>query len=84
MELTQLITLFTIIVTWVLGKVSKKSKFISNNLIPIQNLLIGVLVALTEWVITGNFSTATALSGIFAGGTYDILHNIHKIINKGE
>lgn len=84
MELSQLIMLVTIIVTWLLGIVSKKCKFISNNLIPIQNLIIGLIVAGIEWIITEDFNTAIALSGLVAGGTYDILHNLQKIINKGD
>ncbi len=86
MELAQIITLVTFIVTLILGFVSKKSKFISNNLIPVQNLLIGLVVAVVEWIITKDFNTAIALSGIMAGGAYDIVHNIQKmkIENKEE
>jgi len=86
MELAQIITLVTFIVTLILGFVSKKSKFISSNLIPVQNLLIGLIVAVVEWIITKDFNTAIALSGIMAGGAYDIVHNIQKmkIENKEE
>lgn len=84
MELTNIITMVTIIVTWILGIVSKKSKFINNNLIPIQNILIGVVVAIIEWIITKDFKVAIALSGLFAGGVYDIIHNLDKMIRKGE
>lgn len=84
MELTNIITMVTIIVTWILGIVSKKSKFINNNLIPVQNILIGVVVAIIEWIITKDFKVAIALSGILAGGTYDIIHNLDKMIRKGE
>ena len=84
MELTNIITMVTIIVTWILGIVSKKSKFINNNLIPIQNILIGVVVAIIEWIITKDFKVAIALSGVLAGGTYDIIHNLDKMIRKGE
>ena len=84
MELTNIITMVTIIVTWILGIVSKKSKFINNNLIPVQNILIGVVVAVIEWIITKDFKVAIALSGVLAGGTYDIIHNLDKMIRKGE
>ena len=83
MELSTLISLVTIIVTWVLGILAKKSTFINNKLIPIQNILIGVIVAGIEWIITKDFSTAIALSGIIAGGSYDVFHNLEKIV-KGE
>lgn len=79
MELNQIIMLVTMVVTWVLGIVSKKSKWVNNNLIPLQNLAIGVIVAGVEWVITGDFSTAIALSGVGAGGVYDIFNNLAKL-----
>lgn len=82
MELTQIITIVTIILTWILGIFAKKSKFISNNLIPIQNILIGVIVAIIEWIITKDFKVAIALSGLLAGGVYDVLNNINKMIRK--
>lgn len=79
MTLEYLISLITIVVTLVLGFVSKKSPKIKNNLIPIQNLLIGVIVAIVEWILTKDFNTAIALSGLIAGGTYDIVHNLQKL-----
>lgn len=83
MELNTLISLVTIIVTWILGVMAKKSTFINNKLIPIQNILIGVIVAIIEWIVTRDFSTAIALSGIIAGGSYDVFHNLEKIV-RGE
>ena len=82
MELTQIITVVTVILTWILGIFAKKSKFISNNLIPIQNILIGLTVAIIEWVITKDFKVALALSGLLAGGAYDIFHNLEKMFRK--
>lgn len=84
METAHIITLVTIIVTWLLGIVSKRNNFISNNLIPIQNIIIGVIVALIEWIITKDFSTAIAISGLIAGGSYDVIHNLEKIIKGGK
>ena len=83
MELSTLISLVTIIVTWVLGILAKKSTFINNKLIPMQNILIGVIVAGIEWIVTKDFSTAIALSGMIAGGSYDVFHNLEKIV-RGE
>lgn len=83
MELTEILTIVTIVVTWIMGVVAKKSKWINNNLIPLQNILIGLVVAIIEWVITKDFSTAIALSGLIAGGSYDIFHNLEKLV-KGE
>jgi uncharacterized membrane protein YeaQ/YmgE (transglycosylase-associated protein family) len=83
MEITQIIQIVTIIVTWLLGIVAKKYTSLNNKLIPIQNMLIGVIVAVIEWIITKDFSTAIALSGLIAGGSYDIFHNLEKIV-RGE
>ena len=84
MELTEILTIVTIVVTWLLGIVAKKVEWFNNNLIPVQNILIGVIVALIEWVITKDFSTALALSGLIAGGSYDIFHNLEKIAKKNN
>lgn len=83
MELTEIITVVTIIVTWILGALAKKFNWLSANLIPVQNIAIGIIVAIIEWIITKDFSTAIALSGLIAGGSYDIFHNLKKLI-KGE
>ena len=82
MELTEIITVVTIVVTWILGALAKKFNWLSTNLIPVQNIAIGIIVAIIEWIITKDFSTAIALSGILAGGAYDIFHNLEKIVKK--
>ena len=84
MTLESIITLVTIIVTFLCGVAAKRSTWFNNHLIPIQNILIGVVVAGIEWIITKDFSTAIAISGLIAGGTYDIIHNLEKIIRKEE
>lgn len=83
MELTEILTIVTVFVTWILGFISKKSTWISNNLIPVQNLIIGVIIAIIEWIITKDFSAALALSGLIAGGSYDIGHNLNLMF-KGD
>ena len=76
---TEILALITVIVTFVMGMISKKTTWISNNLIPVQNLIIGVVFAIVEWVITGDFSVALSVSGLLAGGTYDLGHNLKKM-----
>lgn len=83
MELTHIISIVTIVVTWGLGVISKKYTKLNNKLIPIQNIIIGVVVALIEWILTKDFETALALSGLIAGGSYDVFHNLEKIV-RGE
>ena len=82
MELTDILTIVTIVITWLLGIFAKKSNFIKNNLIPIQNLVIGLVIAVIEWIITKDFKVAIALSGVLAGGLYDIPNNLVKIFSK--
>ncbi|MBR3661504.1 MAG: hypothetical protein IKN63_06390 [Bacilli bacterium] len=84
MQTSEIIAFVTFIVTFILGFFSKKSVFIRNELIPIQNILIGLIVAIVEWIITKDFKTAIALSGILAGGTYDIFHNLEKILRSKQ
>lgn len=79
MELTEILSIVTFLVTLILGVVAKKSTWINDNLIPLQNLAIGVVVAIIEWIITKDLSVAIAVSGILAGGTYDIIHNLDKL-----
>ena len=77
-----ILSLVTIIVTLVLGVLAKKSTFINNKMIPIQNIAIGLIFALIEWIITKDFKLAIASSGLIAGGMYDIAHNLEKIIRE--
>lgn len=84
MELETIISMVTIIVTWILGVISKNYTSLNNKLIPIQNILVGLIIAVIEWIVTKDFKVAIAVSGIIAGGTYDVFHNLEKIIREGE
>lgn len=77
-----LISFITVVVTLILGYISKKMPNVSNKLIPVQNLIIGLVIAVIEYFITKDFSTAIALSGLIAGGTYDIVHNLQKLYDS--
>ena len=79
---TEIITLVTFFVTMIFGYFAKKSTFIKNELIPIQNLVIGIVVAVIEWIITKDLEVAILLSGITAGGIYDIFNNTKKIVTS--
>lgn len=76
-----ILEIVTIIVTLVLGLLAKKYTNLSTKKIPIQNLAIGLIVAIIEFAITKNFSTAIAFSGLAGGGTYDLLKNFKMLIN---
>ena len=77
---TELFCTISLLVSWFLGKISKKLPWFNNYFIPIQNLLIGICMALAEWLLTRDFKVAIAVSGITAGGIYDVLHNINIIL----
>lgn len=79
MDSTYILGIITLVVTFICGIIAKKIPWFNNNLIPIQNLIIGLIAALIHYIITKDFSIAISLSGIVAGGTYDILHNLNKI-----
>lgn len=79
---TELFCTISLLVSSLLARLSKKNPLFDNYLIPVQNLLIGVLMALVEWMITKDFKLAVAVSGIMAGGVYDIFHNLNIILKK--
>ena len=84
MELEYIVSLVTILVTFVLGIISKKNPKISNKIIPIQNLLVGIIIALIEFAITKDFKVAIVLSGLLAGGTYDLVKNLNILVKGDE
>lgn len=84
MELEYIVSLVTILVTFVLGIIAKKNPKISNKLIPMQNLLVGVIIALIEFAITKDFKVAIMLSGLLAGGTYDLVKNLNLLLKGDE
>ena len=71
-----IISLVTIIVTWILGYLSKKNPNFSNNMIPIQNIIIMVIVVTIYWIATGDFNLVIASSSPVATIIYDTIHCI--------
>ena len=59
---------------------SGKTYFVKNELIPLQNLFVGIVVAVIYYLMTKDISVAIATAGLFAGGTYDIVHNMKKML----
>ena len=84
MSIEYMVGIITIFVTFILGVIAKKHPKINNKIIPIQNLIIGLIIAIIEYIITKDFNTAIALSGLIAGGTYDIVHNLQKMLKGDE
>ena len=79
MALADIIAIVTYIVAFILGLIAKRIPFVNNKIIPLQNIAVGLIIAIIEWIITKDFNIAIATSGILAGGTYDVLHNLDKL-----
>ena len=77
-----IMSIVTIVVTFILGLISKKISWVSNNLIPLQNLLIGIIMSIIYYFMTKDISINILLSGILTGGTYDILKNLKELTNN--
>lgn len=82
MNMEIIMTLTTMIVSLVLGAIATKAPWISNHLIPIQNLVIGIILSVIYYIITKNFSIAIASAGIVVGGAYDLIKNTKLLIDK--
>ena len=78
------ITIITMTVTWLLGALSKKSTYINNNLIIIQNIVIGICASAVYYIITKDFNLTITMSGIFAETGYNLIHNVEKLIEEGK
>jgi len=78
------VTLATVIITLILGQVTKKYTNLDSKKIPIQNLFIGLFVFAIQYLITKDLNTAVAISGIFSGGIYDIAKAFKQIVSKEE
>lgn len=79
-----IMSLITIVVTFILGLIAKKVNWVSDNLIPLQNLVIGIIVSLIYYFMTKDVSINIALSGLLSGGTYDIFKNLKEFINNSS
>ena len=79
MELSTIIGLVTVLVTFVLGIVSKKCSFIKNNLIPVQNLIIGIIAFGIYYLITKDLDLSLTGVGLFTGGVYDLVTNLQNL-----
>lgn len=77
-----IVTFTTMIVVWILGKISKKSKYVNNNVIIFQNIAVGLIVTAIYYWLTGDLSKSIMLSGLFATTGYDMLHNIEKLLDE--
>lgn len=84
MDSNYIIALITVIVSLIAGQITKKYPNIDKKkVIPIQNLVIGLIVAIATYTVTKDFNGAIATSGLLAGGIYDLVSNL-KALKGGE
>lgn len=83
MDIEVITTLVTIIVTYVCGIIAKKHPKFNNKLIPVQNLLIGIIACVINYVMTKDFSGSIIVAGLMTGGAYDLGKNLNDLL-KGE
>ena len=80
MDLEIIVSIVTVIVSFVLGLIAKKISWVSNHLIPLQNLAIGIIAAIIYYIVTKDVNLVIAGLGLFTGGVYDIGNNIKKLL----
>ena len=76
-----IIGIVTFVVTLILGIIAKKNPKFNNYLIPIQNIVVGIIATFIEYLITKNLNLSITVVGLFAGGTYDLVYNLNKLLN---
>lgn len=81
-----IISISTAIITFILGKLAKKYKWIESNYIPLQNLLIGFFAGIMLYAsgINDNIFTSIVIclvSAFGAGGIYDLTQTEGSVEN---
>ncbi len=80
----QIIMFATMIVTIICGYIANKVPWFNSKLIPIQNILIGMAVAIIYYVSSGDFSYAVGMSGLMSTGIYSFTDNIEDIFVESK
>ena len=82
MDLEVIISIVTVLVSFILGLISKRISWVSNHLIPLQNLVIGIIAAIIYYIVTKDINLVIAGLGLFTGGVYDIGNNLKKLLEE--
>lgn len=82
MEIATIISIVTVIVTFVCGLIAKKVSWFNNKLIPIQNLAIGIIAGVIYYIITKDLNLVIMTVGLGTGGAYDIINNVKKLMEE--
>lgn len=76
MTIETIMTVVTAFVSYIFGLITKKFNLVESKYIPVQNFIIGIIVALIYYFFVDNSNIANAVimafSGLMAGGTYDL------------
>ena len=83
MEVYTIISVTTMVVTFILGLIAKRVKWFNNNLIPLQNLFVGCIAGGIYYGITNDISLVITAIGLGTGGAYDLGKNL-LILLKGD
>lgn len=82
MDLEIIVSIVTVIVSFVLGLIAKKIIWVNNHIIPLQNLIIGIIASVIYYIITKDVNLVIAGLGLFTGGVYDIGSNLKKLLEE--
>lgn len=72
MELSVIIGIVTVIVTFILGIITKKYTSLSSKIIPLQNLLVGIIASVIYYFITKDVNVVIA-------GVRSFYRSVHTI-----
>lgn len=76
MSLETIMTVATAVIAFIFGKLAKRFNWIESKYIPVQNLIIGIVVAVGYYLFVDNSNIANAIvlafSGLISGGFYDL------------
>lgn len=82
MDLEIIVSITTILVSFILGLIAKRISWVSNHIIPLQNLIIGIIASVIYYIITKDVNLVIAGLGLFTGGVYDIGSNLKKLLEE--
>lgn len=84
MEGSTIISVVTIVVTFICGFIAKKIPWFNNKLIPIQNLAIGLISGTIYFFMTKDINLVIISIGLGAGGAYDLVKNTKNLLKKNK
>ena len=82
MDINTIMVLVTISVTYICGLIAKKHPKFNNKLIPVQNLLIGIIMAIINYLTTKDFNASIMVAGLMTGGAYDLGKNLSELLKE--